>query len=52
VIGHEGKGSLLEFLIEEGLATALLAGGYDCHELYSEFHITIILTKKGVENVK
>jgi secreted Zn-dependent insulinase-like peptidase len=29
IIGHEGKGSLLEFLIEEGLATALAAGGSD-----------------------
>jgi len=37
ILGHEGKGSLLSFLISQGLATALSAGGSDSYECYSEF---------------
>jgi insulysin len=37
IVGHEGKGSLLSFLISEGLATGLSAGGSDAFSLYSEF---------------
>jgi insulysin len=35
ILGHEGKGSLLSFLISQGLATALSAGGSDSYECYS-----------------
>ena len=37
LLGHEGKGSLLSFLISEGLATSLSAGGSDSYDCYSEF---------------
>lgn len=35
LLGHEGKGSLLSFLIAEGLATSLSAGGTDNYNCYS-----------------
>lgn len=35
ILGHEGKGSLLSFLISQGLATALSAGGSDSYSCYS-----------------
>lgn len=35
ILGHEGKGSLLSFLISAGLATALSAGGSDSYNSYS-----------------
>lgn len=37
ILGHEGKGSLLSFLISQGLATSLSAGGSDSYKAYSEF---------------
>ena len=36
LLGHEGKGSLLSFLIAQGLATSLSAGGSDNYDCYSE----------------
>jgi insulysin len=48
ILGHEGKGSLLSFLISQGLSTALSAGGSDSYQAYSEFEVTITLTDKGV----
>ena len=35
LLGHEGKGSLLSFLISEGLATSLSSGGSDSYSCYS-----------------
>lgn len=35
ILGHEGKGSLLSFLISEGLANSLSAGGSDSYDCYS-----------------
>lgn len=35
LLGHEGKGSLLSFLISQGLATSLSAGGSDSYDCYS-----------------
>jgi insulysin len=35
LLGHEGKGSLLSFLISQGLATSLSAGGNDNFNCYS-----------------
>ena len=52
IIGHEGKGSLLSFLISEGLATGVSAQGHDAYNCYSQFEVRVSLTKKGVENVK
>lgn len=37
IFGHEGKGSLLSFLINEGLVTGLSAGGSDAYNCFSEF---------------
>jgi insulysin len=50
LFGHEGENSLLSYLISEGLALELSAGGD--HELhsFSTFAIEVMLTKKGVEN--
>jgi insulysin len=52
IIGHEGKGSLLSYLISQGLATALSAGGSDSYSCYSEIEVTITLTDKGVAQVR
>ena len=48
LFGHEGENSLLSYLISEGLALELSAGGD--HELwaFSTFLIEITLTKKGL----
>lgn len=48
VIGHEGKGSLLSKLKEEGLALGLSAGGGYGHPEINAFNISISLTKEGV----
>jgi len=49
IIGHEGKGSLLSFLKEKGLATGL--GGHSAPDTpdYGSLGIFITLTEKGVE---
>lgn len=52
ILGHEGKGSLLSFLISQGLATALSAGGSDSYQTYSEFEINVTLTDKGVQQIR
>lgn len=48
LIGHESKNSILAFLIEEGLATEISAGGSDFKDYFSQFTISINLTKKGL----
>lgn len=35
LLGHEGKGSLLSFLVKEGLATGLNTWYEDCYDCYS-----------------
>ena len=52
LIGHEGKGSLLAFLKQEDLATALSSGGYGITDDYGAFSINIDLTPKGLENYR
>lgn len=47
VIGHEGKGSLLSKLKEEGLALGLSAGGGYDHKNISTFSVSVQLTPKG-----
>ncbi|MDA0691211.1 MAG: insulinase family protein [Nitrospinae bacterium] len=49
VIGHEGKGSLLSKLKEEGLVLGLSAGGGSGHPNINSMSINVSLTKKGVE---
>lgn len=50
LFGHEGENSLLSYLAQEGYALGLSAG--DDHEMgcFSDFYISIDLTKKGLEN--
>ncbi len=51
-IGHEGEGSLLSFLKEQGLATGLSAGvGYPTLD-YGRFLIDIQLTQKGLDRYR
>jgi insulysin len=52
VLGHEGKGSLLSFLISEDLATGLSAGGTDSYDCFSEFEISVSLTEKGLKSIR
>lgn len=51
IVGHEGEGSLLAGLKEQGLATALSAGAYESTTDYGTFHVNIELTEKGYEQV-
>ena len=49
VLGHEGKGSLLSKLKEEGLVLSLSAGGGNSHPDINSFGINISLTVKGLK---
>eukprot|EP01029_Cantina_marsupialis_P004219 TRINITY_DN1421_c0_g1_i1.p1 TRINITY_DN1421_c0_g1~~TRINITY_DN1421_c0_g1_i1.p1 ORF type:complete len:866 (-),score=234.30 TRINITY_DN1421_c0_g1_i1:516-3113(-) len=50
LIGHEGKGSLLSCLKDEGLANELCAGNFVSFCDVSFFEIDITLTNEGVKN--
>ncbi len=50
LIGHEGKGSLLSLLKQEGLATSLSAWGSGITSTYGVFSINIDLTPQGLED--
>lgn len=50
LVGHEGRGSLLSKLKEEGLALGLSAGGGSSHPNINSFNIGITLTPKGEQN--
>jgi insulysin len=50
LIGHEGENSLLSYLISEGLALELSAGGDHEMSSFSTFEVNITLTGKGMEN--
>lgn len=50
LIGHEGKGSILSYLMKEGLATSLSSGNSDNYDCYTDFTITLDLTEKGLTN--
>ena len=52
IIGHEGKGSLLSFLKEKGLATGIGAHGAPDTPNYGSLGIYISLTKNGVERYR
>jgi insulysin len=47
IIGHEGKGSLLSTMKEEGLVLGLSAGGGFSHPSINQFSVSVSLTKKG-----
>ena len=55
IIGHEGKGSLILYLRQKAWALQLSAGNSECgfenNTTYSNFAISIILTKSGYENI-
>ena len=48
LLGHEGEGSLLSLLKQQGLAEGLSAGGRDKGDGSSAFYISIQLTEKGL----
>lgn len=50
MFGHEGENSILSHLKKEGLAMSLSA--YADHEMgvFSDFVVSVTLTKKGLEN--
>ena len=50
LIGHEGENSLLSYLKQSGYAMELCAGGDHELDCFSDFTITITLTKLGLEN--
>lgn len=50
LIGHEGKGSLLSKLKDEGLVDSLSAGSEFDTQINTLFMIKMSLTKKGVDN--
>ena len=51
-MGHEGEGSLLSFLKNQGLATGLSAGGGNTTSDYGSFTVNIKLTEKGLEHYR
>jgi insulysin len=51
LFGHEGKNSVLSYLKKAGLAQELYAGASNkLNGVYSEFKVTVQLTKKGLKN--
>lgn len=52
VLGHEGKNSILSYLIKEGLATALYASHYGRCKSFTLLDVNISLTKKGFAQYK
>lgn len=49
IIGHEGQGSLLSRLKEEGLVLGLSAGGGASHPNLNSFSVNVSLTQKGLD---
>lgn len=52
VLGHEGEGSILQFLKDKGWATALMAGAYEVSIGQNKFQIVIDLTVEGLAQYK
>jgi len=52
LLGHEGPNSLLSYLMDEGLATALSSSYHPEREIFSVVTVVVDLTKKGLENYK
>jgi len=55
LVGHEGKGSIFDYLQSEGLATEVSGGvdgyGDTVNRLYTKFGIEITLTELGGQNI-
>lgn len=51
LLGYEGKGSLLELLKQEKLATALECGKMKLNNTHSDFYMEITLTDKGIHEI-
>ncbi|HEY5550919.1 MAG TPA: insulinase family protein [Opitutaceae bacterium] len=49
LLGYEGRGSLLTYLKDEGLASGLSAGAFERTAEYGSFFVTVSLTPKGLE---
>ena len=52
LIGHEGEGSLLQYLKSQGWATSLSSGGDTKSPNYGSFGISIALTPLGLDHYK
>ncbi|GIU10936.1 peptidase M16 [Shewanella sp. c952] len=52
LLGYEGKGSLLSYLKEQGLANNLSAGGGVNGYNFKDYNISIQLTDRGLNNLK
>jgi insulysin len=50
LIGHEGEGSILSYLKEQGWANSLSAGGYTISQGNSTFGVDVDLTEKGLQH--
>lgn len=50
LVGHEGENSLLSYLKQEDYAMSLSCGSDHEMDCFSEFKITVVLTKKGLAN--
>jgi len=51
LIGHEGENSLLSYLKQEDYVMDLSAGGSHELEYFSDFTVSMTLTKKGLANI-
>ncbi|MCE9679540.1 insulinase family protein [Shewanella sp. AS1] len=51
LLGYEGKGSLLSYLKQQGLASNLSAGGGVNGYNFKDYNISIQLTEKGLNNL-
>lgn len=52
LLGHEGRGSLLSYLMKEGLATTLTSYYEDEYDCFTEISLSIELTDKGLARIK
>lgn len=50
LIGHEGNGSILAYLKEQGWANSLSAGGYTISKGNATFGVDVDLTEKGLQH--
>ncbi len=51
LLGHESKGSLIQYLRDSGLALSINVGSYDEDISMSLFFVNIELTKKGFQHI-
>lgn len=51
LIGHEGEGSLLSFLVEQNFAMGLTTSSYMLERHFSSLSIKVMLTTHGLDNI-